>query len=40
MKEPFQENDIPEPLQNEDLRGTLQEFDGIVEEIDVSNVVQ
>ena len=43
MEESFQEDDILEPAQidqNEDLRGILQDFDGIVEEIDISNVVQ
>ena len=43
MEEPFQKDDISEPLQidqNEDLRGTLQDFDGIIKEIDISNVVQ
>ena len=42
MEELFQEDDIPEPPQidqNEDFRDTLQDFDGIVEEIDISNVV-
>lgn len=43
MEKPFQEDEIselPQIDQNDEFRGSLQDLDRIVKEIDISNIIQ